>query len=111
MPVPSQRRSCTERPSAVQAGPQPPLVSSSPGGTGEQVPTDPVTAQLWQVPVQALSQQTPSAQKLVTHSEPWVQGAPTAFLPQRLLRQVLPVVHWVLSVQELKQSAAAVLHT
>src|SRR5580704_10754822 len=46
------------------------LLSVPPCGTVVQVPTWPATSQLWQVVVQALLQQTPSTQKVLTHSLP-----------------------------------------
>jgi len=47
-----------------------------------QVPTVPVSAQDWQVPPQAVMQQTPCAQKPDRHSPPTPQATPTAFLAQ-----------------------------
>src|SRR6185369_6541393 len=41
-----------------------------------QVPTLPAAAQVWQVPVQALLQQTPSAQKVDAQSAPVWQACP-----------------------------------
>ena len=41
-----------------------------------QVPTFPAAAQVWQVPVQALLQQTPSAQKVDAQSAPVWQACP-----------------------------------
>src|SRR5205807_348850 len=54
---------------------------SAPDGTSEQAPSDPVTLQLRQVPLQALSQQTPSTQKPLPQSVSSVQTAPFGFLP------------------------------
>lgn len=94
----------------MQIGPQDPSESDMPEGTGPQVPIDPGSAQLWQGAPQATLQQTPSAQTLLAHSEACVQGAPLVFFPHWFIRHWLPVVHWVLVVHELKQSAAAALH-
>jgi hypothetical protein len=64
-------------------------VGACPSGTGVQVPTLLVSAHDMQVPVQALLQQTPCAQKFDAHAEPEVQGAPGGSLPQLLLVQEL----------------------
>jgi hypothetical protein len=47
--------------------------SSAPLLTGEQVPTLPVSEQLWQAPSHAVSQQTPSTQKPLAHCAATVQ--------------------------------------
>jgi hypothetical protein len=52
-----------------------------PAGTSEQVPTLPVSAHDWQVPLQFVSQQTPCEQKVEMHSLPIPQLAPACFLP------------------------------
>lgn len=58
-----------------------------PRGTGVQVPALLVSAHDMQVPVQAVLQQTPWAQKFDAQAEPTVQGAPGGSLPQLLLVQ------------------------
>ena len=58
-----------------------------PRGTGLQKPTLPARAHEWQVVPQAVSQQTPSAQKLVAQSPGTMHGWPWARLPQ------LPLTH------------------
>jgi len=60
---------------------------SCPAGTDVQVPTLPVSAHDWQVPVQAVAQQNPWAQKPELHSAAEPQAAPIGFLPQ------LPPMH------------------
>jgi hypothetical protein len=55
------------------------LAGSVPAGTGEQVPTLPAMLQASQAPMQALSQQTPSAQIPLEHSPGAVQSAPIDF--------------------------------
>ena len=55
---------------------------SCPFGTLVQVPTVPVMLHAWQVPAQAVAQQTPCAQKPVPHSGPDPQATPTPFLTQ-----------------------------
>jgi hypothetical protein len=91
----------------VHIAPQPLSRSACPGGTGAQVPTRPAVRQLSQLPVQARSQQTPSAQAPETHSVPSVQLAPVPFFPQRPSWQRLPAEQEVSPVQVLKQSAEA----
>ena len=61
---------------------QTPCGSAEPSGTGAQVPSEVESEQLRQVPVQSLSQQTPSAQKPLPHSVPAEQGWPSDFGPQ-----------------------------
>jgi hypothetical protein len=56
--------------------------SAAASATGEQVPREVERAQLWQAPVQAVEQQTPSAQKSLAHSLAAAQGWPSAFGPQ-----------------------------
>jgi hypothetical protein len=58
-------------------------------GTLVQVPGLPATAQERQVPVQAAPQQIPCSQKPELHSTALPQVAPTGFLPQLPLRQLL----------------------
>jgi len=43
-----------------------------------------VSAHDWQLPLQALSQQTPCAQRVDAHSAPAEHDAPTFFLPHEL---------------------------
>jgi hypothetical protein len=64
------------------------LVSAA---TVEQVPGEVGSAQDWQVPVQAVVQQTPSTQKLLAHSLGAAHWAPGGFGPQVLLMQAVPV--------------------
>jgi hypothetical protein len=56
-----------------------------------QVPSAVERAQLRQLPVQAVAQQTPSAQKPLPHSLPAAQGCPMAFGPQLPFTQVWPL--------------------
>jgi hypothetical protein len=85
------------------------LGSDTPDGTLVQVPTEPPTVQLRQLPVQALSQQTPSAQTVETHSAPELHALPLGFLPQMLAWHWLGGMHWELASQEGKQAPVAVL--
>jgi hypothetical protein len=55
---------------------------SCPFGTLVHVPTVPVRLHDWQVPPQAVAQQTPWAQKPVPHSGPEPQATPTPFFTQ-----------------------------
>jgi hypothetical protein len=81
--------------------------SEPPAVTGEQVPTLPVTLQLWHTPAlpaaseHALSQQTPSVQKPLEHSVAAPHACPGAFRPQELLMQMLGAMHWALPVHVL----------
>jgi hypothetical protein len=65
-----------------------PWGSAAPKVVGPQVPIRPACAQLTQGPVQAMLQQTPSAQKPEAHCAPALQTAPSGFGPQ------LPFTHF-----------------
>jgi hypothetical protein len=75
---------------------------SGPEATAVQRPIDPAMAHDWQVPVQAVVQQTPCSQLLDWHSGSAEQKAPIGFLPQELLVQTLPVEQLPLPVQAWK---------
>ena len=60
-----------------------------------------------QVPVQALLQQTPCAQKPDAHAEATVQGAPGGDLPQLLLTQELGETQSVFAEQVVLHAPAA----
>jgi len=85
--------------------------SDPPSGTGLQVPTEPVTLQLWQrpaaAPEQALLQQTPSVQMPLPHSVPAVQAAPFDFKPHELLMQVFGLTQSALLPHRLRQVPVA----
>ena len=51
-----------------------------PAGTGAHMPALPGTSHFWQVPLQALLQQTPSTQKPEPHSSAQLQRSPMPFL-------------------------------
>jgi hypothetical protein len=70
---------------------QTPCGSATPSATGEQVPSDVDSAQLRQLPVQAVAQQTPSAQNPLPHSLAAAQAWPSAMGPQLPFTQVWPV--------------------
>ena len=57
------------------------LRGSVPGSARTQVPTFPDDEQVWQVPAQAVWQQTPSAQKPEAHWAAVWQGDPMAAAP------------------------------
>jgi hypothetical protein len=59
-------------------------------GLGAQVPSEVDSAQLWQAPVQAELQQTPSTHCLEAHSLPAEHGCPSDFGPQLPLTQLWP---------------------
>jgi len=61
---------------------------SWPAATFVHVPTVPVSAHDWQVPVQAALQHTPCAQNPDVHCAPVEQAAPVAFLVQLPLLQL-----------------------
>jgi len=61
---------------------QTPCGSPAPLGTGAQVPSEVESAQLRQLPPQAVVQQTPSAQNPLPHSLLVEQGCPGALGPQ-----------------------------
>jgi hypothetical protein len=70
------------------------LSGSVPNGTLVQVPTVPASAHDWQVPPQAVPQQTPCAQLPVRHSPPAPQATPLAFLAQLPPMQVKGATQW-----------------
>ena len=86
---------------------QTPWGSAPPGGTGAQVPSEVETAQLRQPPVQAVVQQTPSAQNPLLHSLAAEQGWPGALGPQLPLTQASPPWQSASLVQWLMQAAPA----
>jgi hypothetical protein len=67
-------------------------------------PTLPVTAHERHVPVHAVAQHTPCAQKFELHSTAIVQVAPLGFLPQLIIWQVFGDTHWVLPVQVVRHA-------
>jgi hypothetical protein len=74
-------------------------VGAWPVGTLVQVPALPVSAQDWQVPVQAVAQQTPWAQKPELHSAAVAQTTPSAFFEQVPPLQTLGDTQSPLTVQ------------
>jgi hypothetical protein len=85
LPVPSQVPSVPHE--LAWWSTQTPCGSPTPRATGEQVPREAESEQLRHLSVQAVAQQTPSAQKVLAHSLPATQGWPSAFGPQ------LPFTH------------------
>jgi hypothetical protein len=79
---------------------------SWPAGTVEQVPPVPVRAHDRQVPVQAVLQQTPCAQKPLLHSVPPAHAAPSGLSPQLDAVQTFPLVQSALVVQVASQLPA-----
>jgi len=75
------------------------LSGSCPAGTFVHVPTVPVSAHDWQVPVQAALQQNPWAQNPDAHSVPAPQAAPIDFLPQLPALQTLGLLQSAFVVQ------------
>ena len=80
-------------------------VGALPDGTGEQVPAEPASAHDRQVPVQAVSQQTPCAQNPDTHDDAVVQAAPGGSLPQLPFAQTLGATQSAFVVQVALQAA------
>jgi len=78
-------------------------VGAWPAGTGEQVPALPVSAHDWQVPAQAVAQQTPCAQIPDRQTDPDAQAEPFGNWPQ------LPLLHVFGETQSLLL-AQVVLH-
>src|SRR6185312_2898270 len=79
-----------------------PAGSDVPSATFVQVPRVALSAQDWQLPVHALLQQIPCAQKPLRHSIPDEQAAPLLTLPHRVEVQWLGVRHCVSVEQALK---------
>lgn len=98
-PWPLQKPSLPQVASA--AGGQPLFGSLPPSGMLVQTPSDPVSEQLRQTPVQSLSQQTPSMQLFDWHSPRSVHEAPLFFRPHIPMAQGRPLAHWAASVHEL----------
>ncbi len=88
--------------------------SEPPLATGVQVPTWPLTLQLWHVPLlaseQVVLQQTPSVQIPLVHCWFVVHDDPLVFVPHELLLQVFEPAQSESLVQVVLQVAVAVLH-
>jgi hypothetical protein len=82
-------------------------VGACPAPTGEQVPVVPISAQDMHVPVQAVSQQKPCAQKPDWQDAAAVQAAPGGSLPQLPLVQTLGETQSVLLVHVVLHAAVA----
>jgi len=80
---------------------------SLPVGTLLQVPTEPASAQDWQVPAQAVAQQNPWAQKPDMHSDPAAQAVPVGFFVQAPATQTLGAVQSASAVQDVLQTLVA----
>ena len=77
--------------------------SIAPFGTFVHVPSEPVSAHDVQAPLQAVSQQTPCAQKDDWHSVASEQEAPRIFLPHELPLHTLGETQLLSVAQALKQ--------
>jgi hypothetical protein len=71
-----------------------------------QVPGAVVSAQDWQVPVQAVAQQTDCEQNLDVHSAPVTQACPGGLRPQEPLMQTAGEAQSELAVQEFLHTLA-----
>jgi hypothetical protein len=99
-------------PSQVPSAPQDEACSSTqtpcgslfPLGTGAQEPSEVDSAQLRQLPPQAVAQQTPSAQNPLPHSVPAEQGWPSDLGPQLPLTQACPETQSLSLAQWLTQA-------
>lgn len=87
-PAPSQVPSVPQEAACWSV--QTPRGSAAAAGLGAQVPSEVDSAQLWQAPVQAELQQTPSTQKVEAHSLPAEQGWPFDLGPQLPATQLWP---------------------
>jgi len=94
--LPSVPHPCVPWSTQVPAG-------SGPEATAVQRPIEPAMAHDWQVPVQAVVQQTPCSQFPDMHSGSAEQKAPIGLRPHELLVQTLPVEQLPLPVQAWKQ--------
>src|SRR4029453_8405071 len=79
-----------------------PAGSGEPVATFEQMPSWPAVHDLHAV-LQAPSQQTPCAQKVLLHSLPAEHEAPSSFNPHELAAQVNGLTHWLLVTHWVKQ--------
>jgi hypothetical protein len=70
-----------------------PVGSAAPSGSAVHAPSDAGRLQAKQPAVQALLQQTPSAQKPLAHSSPRAHRLPRIFLPHEALRQTAGASH------------------
>jgi hypothetical protein len=111
LPPPSQAPSKPQDVLTVAA--QRDFGSEPPFGTGVQVPTWPLTLQLWHVPVvasvQVVLQQTPSVQFPLEHWVPAEQAAPLGFLPHEALLQVFGLTQSLSLPQLVRQVPVPVL--
>jgi hypothetical protein len=97
-PTPSQLPVCPHVDASVEA--QSSCGSSTPRGVGPQVPIRPLWLQLTQGPLQAVLQQTPSAQKVEAHCAAAVHWAPGGLSPQ------LPATHLTFPTQSASDAQA-----
>ena len=80
-----------------------PWGSMAPRATFLHWPSELCSEQLWQAPVQAVSQQTPSTHWPELHCAAVVQGEPINFLPHDPFTQTLGATHWASVVQVFTQ--------
>lgn len=99
-PLSTQIRSASVTPRATRG-------SGVLAGTFVQRPRALGNAQNWHLPVQAVLQQTPSAQKPLRHSAPFEHVWPGPFFPQLPPWHVLGATHSELLPQDPRQAASA----
>jgi hypothetical protein len=63
------------------------------------------------LPPQDLSQQTPSTQKVLLQSLPWLQLLPLSSRPHLPSMHLVPITHWLFWVQVVSQAVPWALHT
>jgi hypothetical protein len=86
-------------------------VGAVPDGTLLQVPGAVASAHDWQVPVHAVAQHTPCAQKPDAHSAAAAQVRPSGFLEQVPPLQTLGEAQWASVVHVVRQAFAVVSQT
>jgi hypothetical protein len=106
-PLPSQKPS---RPQVEDAAMVHWFSGSVPAAAAAQVPSDAVIAHDRQVPVQAVEQQTPCAQKPELHSLPAAQVEPLGLLPQLVPMHVLGDAQSATTPHMVLQTLATVSH-
>lgn len=79
---------------------------SAPAATLVHVPTDPASAQDWQVPAHAVAQQTPWAQTFDSHSPAAAHAAPTGFVVQLPPMQVNGATQSLLTAHVVRHAPA-----
>src|SRR4029079_1023190 len=101
---------CPSRPQVIAPSSAHWPSGSMPSGTFRQVPSLPATAHDLHVPVQVAEHQRPCAQSAELHSPSPPQAAPSGFLPQLLLTQVLGATQSASVMQLIRQVFPSAAH-